>query len=48
MNLKTLKKEVTLAPKVYEKPKDIISIENNIDYQPKENKNDRNDFYISR
>ncbi len=30
------------------KPKNIISMENNIDYQPKENKKDRDDFDISR
>ena len=30
------------------KPKNIISMENNIDYQPKENKKDKDDFDISR
>lgn len=30
------------------KPKNIISMENNIDYKPKENKKDRDDFDISR
>lgn len=30
------------------KQKNIIPMENNIDYQPKENKKDKDDFDISR